>query len=110
RVCVVLVARRARAPRGHPLPPRRSSDLVALPISSWAGSSRHELRAAKLEREAAREASQAAQNDAVIEALEVYFELVRARAQERLDRKSTRLNSSHVKISYAGFRLKKKPP
>lgn len=61
---------------------------VALPISSWAGSSRHELRAAKLEREAAREASQAAQNDAVIEALEVYFELVRARAQERLAREA----------------------
>src|SRR5690606_40722700 len=26
----------------------------------------------------------------------------------RIDRKSTRLNSSHVKISYAGFCLKKK--
>src|SRR5690349_24250402 len=26
-----------------------------------------------------------------------------------LDRKSTRLNSSHVEISYAGFCLKKKP-
>src|SRR5690606_39465776 len=29
-------------------------------------------------------------------------------AQEREDRKSTRLNSSHVKISYAVFCLKKK--
>src|SRR5690606_41858504 len=29
-------------------------------------------------------------------------------AVERLDRKSTRLNSSHVKISYAVFCLKKK--
>src|SRR5690606_39681422 len=29
---------------------------------------------------------------------------------ERLDRKSTRLNSSHVKISYAVFCLKKKNP
>src|SRR3989442_15070294 len=27
---------------------------------------------------------------------------------ERIDRKSTRLNSSHVRISYAGFCLKKK--
>src|SRR5690606_11490884 len=27
--------------------------------------------------------------------------------REQADRKSTRLNSSHVKISYAGFRLKK---
>src|SRR5690606_41302325 len=30
------------------------------------------------------------------------------RAQKRKDRKSTRLNSSHVKISYAVFCLKKK--
>src|SRR5690606_40148974 len=30
------------------------------------------------------------------------------RARSRLDRKSTRLNSSHVKISYAVFCLKKK--
>src|SRR5690606_40200197 len=30
------------------------------------------------------------------------------RSRERLDRKSTRLNSSHVKISYAVFCLKKK--
>src|SRR5207302_11505738 len=29
-------------------------------------------------------------------------------AHRQLDRKSTRLNSSHVKISYAGFCLKKK--
>src|SRR5690606_41836783 len=34
--------------------------------------------------------------------------LVRARRNDRLDRKSTRLNSSHVKISYAVFCLKKK--
>ena len=62
---------------------------VALPISSWAGSSRHELRAAKLEREAARESTSGADNDAVVEALEVYFDLVRSRAQERLSREAT---------------------
>lgn len=61
---------------------------VSLPISSWAGSSRHELRAAKLEREAARESTSGADNDAVVEALEVYFDLVRARAQERLSREA----------------------
>src|SRR5690349_23667740 len=33
---------------------------------------------------------------------------VRRTAQPRLDRKSTRLNSSHVEISYAVFCLKKK--
>src|SRR5690606_41696961 len=32
------------------------------------------------------------------------------RAGQRLDRKSTRLNSSHVKISYAVIRLKKQAP
>src|SRR5690606_42033511 len=35
-------------------------------------------------------------------------ELPREPPQDRLDRKSTRLNSSHVKISYAVFCLKKK--
>src|SRR5436305_10225448 len=30
--------------------------------------------------------------------------------QQRIDRKSTRLNSSHVRISYAVFCLKKKKP
>src|SRR5699024_9463932 len=34
--------------------------------------------------------------------------LLRERCTERLDRKSTRLNSSHVSISYAVFCLKKK--
>src|SRR5690349_24237481 len=35
-------------------------------------------------------------------------ELTSQRAEERIDRKSTRLNSSHVEISYAVFCLKKK--
>src|SRR3989442_8606086 len=34
--------------------------------------------------------------------------LLRSQFQEFLDRKSTRLNSSHVRISYAVFCLKKK--
>src|SRR5690606_42029474 len=33
---------------------------------------------------------------------------IASRVLLRIDRKSTRLNSSHVKISYAVFRLKKK--
>src|SRR5690606_39538603 len=36
------------------------------------------------------------------------FTCVAARSTDPTDRKSTRLNSSHVKISYAGFCLKKK--
>src|SRR3989442_15762486 len=35
-------------------------------------------------------------------------ELLRGREEARRDRKSTRLNSSHVRISYAVFCLKKK--
>src|SRR5690606_41989615 len=36
------------------------------------------------------------------------FAVISARRRRRSDRKSTRLNSSHVKISYAVFCLKKK--
>src|SRR3712207_9422056 len=36
--------------------------------------------------------------------------LVMVRANDRTDRKSTRLNSSHANISYAVFCLKKKQP
>src|SRR3989442_8522598 len=36
------------------------------------------------------------------------FQLVQGKLFARLDRKSTRLNSSHVRISYAVFCLKKK--
>src|SRR2546430_13674899 len=35
---------------------------------------------------------------------------VAPRLEAEADRKSTRLNSSHSQISYAGFRLKKKKP
>src|SRR5690625_2723461 len=46
------------------------------------------------------------QGDGDINAHEV--EEIISKANERLDRKSTRLNSSHVAISYAVFCLKKK--
>src|SRR5690606_41986741 len=39
---------------------------------------------------------------------EARAQLVQVRPDQRVDRKSTRLNSSHVKISYAVFCLKKK--
>src|SRR5690606_39642299 len=45
-----------------------------------------------------------------LHALEVGQRAQRLLGRHRLDRKSTRLNSSHVKISYAVFCLKKKPP
>src|SRR5690349_23783913 len=51
--------------------------------------------------------------DARLEILEVMAEAIDAPAEmsllaPRIDRKSTRLNSSHVEISYAVFCLKKK--
>ena len=41
------------------------------------------------------------------ESLRLFRELAQATGQEATDRKSTRLNSSHLGISYAVFRLKK---
>src|SRR2546430_4345609 len=40
--------------------------------------------------------------------LEKMYRYLPAKAREKLDRKSTRLNSSHSQISYAVFCLKKK--
>ncbi len=57
---------------------------VAVPLSDYLGANRHELAAAELESEAARLAERGAQEDAILQALEAYFELVRARAQLRL--------------------------
>src|SRR5690606_41380024 len=47
-----------------------------------------------------RERAQAALADEVVEAERVLRELEVQRAEQLADRKSTRLNSSHVKISY----------
>ncbi|MBK8406781.1 MAG: TolC family protein [Sandaracinaceae bacterium] len=54
---------------------------VALPLSDYIGSARHELAAARLERDASLEAERGAEQDTVLTTLETYFELVRARAQ-----------------------------
>src|SRR5256885_3703001 len=48
----------------------------------------------------------AARNPTLLQAL--YYTLVKRDLPERRDRKSTRLNSSHLVISYAVFCLKKK--
>src|SRR5690625_6827225 len=56
------------------------------------------------------------QNESVIKMTEKFLNeflwfadaLVKKKREEQLDRKSTRLNSSHVAISYAVFCLKKK--
>lgn len=57
---------------------------VALPLSDYVGSARHELAAARLERDASVEAERGAEQDIVLFTLETYFELVRARAQLRV--------------------------
>src|SRR3712207_7351055 len=55
-------------------------------------------------------------HDSVFERREVFEDAARmgilliSAAEMRLDRKSTRLNSSHANISYAVFCLKKKKP
>src|SRR5690606_41799136 len=46
--------------------------------------------------------------DGGVEQERLHGEVVASRTSGRRDRKSTRLNSSHVKISYAVFCLKKK--
>src|SRR5207249_7835953 len=76
----------------HSFPTRRSSDLVmmgAKPVSVFLGRGR---RAARL-RHALRDGE---------------FAGNKHQKRDSLDRKSTRLNSSHVSISYAVFCLKKK--
>src|SRR5947207_11715543 len=74
-----------RPPTSTPFPTRRSSDLKDV---------RHErLRIAVVEWEQAR--------------LHLHHDPV-ARQEHMIDRKSTRLNSSHTVISYAVFCLKKK--
>src|SRR5436309_10129245 len=70
----------------HSFPTRRSSDLW-----QWSDLEMHPTRVLKL----------------VIEGI-AKISLRTRRATYYLDRKSTRLNSSHVKISYAVFCLKKK--
>src|SRR5690606_41684939 len=84
-------------------PTRRSSDLVELSRDL-----QHEALVEPLTRLAKR--PRGADMLGIIDALHAYgarFPAARAALGE-LDRKSTRLNSSHVKISYAVFCLKKK--
>src|SRR5690606_41398707 len=93
----------------HALPTRRSSDLVRLYASGQPGGARSDklLYQAKL----------ALDPELRLKVVRKMFELrfgepapaKRSVDQLRgIDRKSTRLNSSHVKISYAVFCLKKK--
>src|SRR5439155_20021307 len=75
----------------HSFPTRRSSDLRARDSSSF-------IRAS----------SSVASENARSPTSSGSSAIARSRSRPRRDRKSTRLNSSHVAISYAVFCLKKK--
>src|SRR5204863_10150950 len=76
-----------RPPRSTLFPTRRSSDLFVASADSPDG----HLRVYSEEKHESRE-----------------WPVIRASLRSKRDRKSTRLNSSHVEISYAVFCLKKK--
>src|SRR5439155_19780853 len=84
-----------RPPRSTLFPTRRSSDLQL----SYLGGSTHSVRSPQ--------ATLALPAPSIVEGSE-QSESKGAKGQNRTDRKSTRLNSSHVAISYAVFCLKKK--
>src|SRR5690606_42010695 len=93
-----------------PYPTRRSSDLKFWAIIDQAWNSNEELRLFQkavlmtLDSPDDREAFEEAFGD---EPIIPYEEMFLDTIRNQVDRKSTRLNSSHVKISYAVFCLKK---
>src|SRR5690606_41137925 len=96
--------RRGARPDLHSFPARRSSDLASRGIGL--------AIAERLAADGARVFITARKPEPLAEAAASFPEgsvlTVAGRADDPEDRKSTRLNSSHVKISYAVFCLKKK--
>src|SRR5690606_41943172 len=90
---VLAVAPGASSPALHSFPTRRSSDLDRQ-IRTWEEGGQVEPETRQFDAQAGVTRAMRAKSEA-----EDY---------RYLDRKSTRLNSSHVKISYAVFCLKKK--
>src|SRR5690606_41994764 len=95
------------APRElHSFPTRRSSDLARTSLMSWSGRNR------TVRLGTGRSVVRTTTGTASLHPLGVHvMRLTPAPShalRQRQDRKSTRLNSSHVKISYAVFCLKKK--
>src|SRR5690606_42147285 len=84
----------------HSFPTRRSSDLLSILPELISGGVKHFRLEALYENPGE-----------IKEKIALYQMALQGKPQEELeirDRKSTRLNSSHVKISYAVFCLKKK--
>src|SRR5690606_41988004 len=92
----------------HSFPTRRSSDLTLVPTSALSSVDLPALgaptRATKPQRVSSR-GGDSSETDPMSSSGSVMMPPTPSRAR---DRKSTRLNSSHVKISYAVFCLKKK--
>src|SRR5690606_40824519 len=104
--CCLCSCRHGAAPALHSFPTRRSSDL-----GEAGGQARHLLF--HFDPAQATVAVEIGGVEALVEAALALGLALRALgllpgAQLGADRKSTRLNSSHVKISYAVFCLKKK--
>src|SRR5207249_12339821 len=102
-----LFARPASPSPPHSFPTRRSSDLLA--GEQMVPRSQHrEVR----QRAGAHAARQEQRRVRALEQRELLAEidLIGVVAVPSIDRKSTRLNSSHVSISYAVFCFKKKRP
>src|SRR5207302_8319674 len=95
-------------PHPHSFPTRRSSDLVVTDLQSWLR--RHPKPTEQELLDIARALLHAQPSMAPLLRLanDVALAADAEDASRALDRKSTRLNSSHVKISYAVFCLKKK--
>src|SRR5690606_40517606 len=102
-ICVPMTR---RPPRSTPFPTRRSSDLPLAHVVQQP----HALRHGRVEAHLRRHVAGDARDLAGVQQLILPVRSAEAQPPEDLDedRKSTRLNSSHVKISYAVFCLKKK--
>src|SRR5699024_12737345 len=86
----------------HSFPTRRSSDLYSAPVSVSQNHSKIHITGGKL-------SASHAVSPCLFSAGNLTVDSVTGSSQNNAaDRKSTRLNSSHVSISYAVFCLKKK--
>src|SRR5690606_41754142 len=103
----LILAALCRHPGPHSFPTRRSSDLLADELA--VAQDRHPVGDLV---DLVEEVRHEQDRDALVlqppHHLEQPGDLIGVEAGGGLDRKSTRLNSSHVKISYAVFCLKKK--
>src|SRR5699024_11970866 len=102
----LLVSRSAHHPDPHSFPTRRSSDLLALTLSPFLSYSNNYIYLNPTPTYyQGLQVFQYTQNSVLRRGGELMLSYY---ISSSLDRKSTRLNSSHVSISYAVFCLKKK--